>query len=515
MLVAAALVAAAPAVARPDGGPQASGTLRLALARDIDSLDPALAFTVESWGIENATCAPLLRLAPAPSGGIRLVPEAAEAPPRVADGGRTYAFTVRRGLRFSDGSAITAANFAVALDRARDPAMRSYARTLYADVASVRATGRRLVVRLARPNGDLPTRFALPWTCPVPRRLPVDPAGVDLLAGSGPYRVARRVRGELVVLERNRFYAGPRRAAIARAELAVVGNGDAAVRAVEQGRADFTGSVPPELRQQLVGRYGLGRQRLFRVPNAITVYVAMNMSRPLFRGNPRLRRAVNFALDRAEIVRSTGNPLGYRRTDQLLSEALPGWRDADLYPLKGPNLRVARRLASGNLRGGRAVLYTGATPFWMRQAEIIRFDLRQIGLDVEVKPFAQPVLQAKAGTPGEPYDLAAALWIADFPDPANMILPLLSPENARRASGNHNLSYFDDPAYGRRMTAAARLTGDARFRAFGRLERELLRDAAPVAPLFSSASFVFLSPRVGCYGVDPMYWIDLTDVCVR
>ena len=284
---------------------------------------------------------------------------------------------------------------------------------------------------------------------------------------------------------------------------------------VEQGRADFTANVPRELRQELVGRYGLGRQRLFRVPEAITIYVAMNTSRPLFLGNARLRRAVNFALDRAEIVRATGNPLGFRRTDQLLSEAMPGWRDADLYPLKGPNLRVARRLARGNLRGGRAVLYTGATAFWMRQAEIIRYNLRQIGLDVDVKPFAQPVLAARAGTPGEPYDLAAGLWIADFPDPANMILPLLSPENARRASGNLNLSYFDDPFFGPRMAAASRLTGDARFRAFARLEREVLRDAAPVAPLFSASSFVFLSPRVGCFRVDPMYWIDLPSVCIR
>ena len=61
---------------------------------------------------------------------------------------------------------------------------------------------------------------------------------------------------------------------------------------VEQGHADFTGTVPRELRQELVGRYGLGRQRLFRVPEAITIYVAMNTSRPLFRGNPRLRRAL-------------------------------------------------------------------------------------------------------------------------------------------------------------------------------------------------------------------------------
>lgn len=513
--MAAALVAAASAAARPDGDLRASGTLRVALAQDIDSLDPALAFTVSSWGIENATCAPLLRLASSRRGGIRLVPEAAVARPRVTDGGHTYTFTVRRGLRFSDGSAIAAANFAAAVARFRDPAMRSYALGLYADVVSIRATGRRLVVRLTRPNGDLPTRFALPWTCPVPRGFPVDPAGIDLLVGSGPYRVARRVRGERVVLEPNRFYAGPRRAGIARAELSVVGIGDAAVRAVEQGRADFTGNVPPELRQELVGRFGLGRQRLFRVPNAITFYVAMNTSRPLFRGNPRLRRAVNFALDRAEIVRATGNPLGYRRTDQLLSEALPGWRDADLYPLKGPNLRVARRLARGNLRGGRAVLYTGATPFWMRQAEIIRYNLRQIGLGVDVKPFAQSVLQARAGTPGEPYDLAAGLWIADFPDPANMILPLLSPENARKSSGNLNLSYFDDPGYGRRMVFSARLTGEARFRAFTRLERELLRDAAPVAPLFSASSFVFISPRVGCFHVDRVYWLDLAGVCVR
>src|SRR5262249_10954342 len=203
------------------------GTLRVAAPTDLPSLDPALARPLANatW---YATCATLtvFRDAGAPA-GLTTRPEAAAGPPRVSPDGRTYVFTVRRGLRFSDGSRLTAANFARALGRVLDPTMQSYGASLFADVKRVDANGERLVIGRRRPGGALTTRLALPFACPVPLGFPVAPGGVPLMVGSGPYYTARHDPDQLLVLERNPYYRGSRPHYVDRVVITVGGDLDA------------------------------------------------------------------------------------------------------------------------------------------------------------------------------------------------------------------------------------------------------------------------------------------------
>src|SRR5262249_34579827 len=114
------------------------GTLRVAIpAGTIPTLDPAVLASVhDGWGaLWYPTCATLMafRDAAAPA-GYKVRPEAAVGLPAVSRDGRTYVFTVREGLRFSDGSRLTAANFEYALVRVLNPAMRSEGAGLFSDV---------------------------------------------------------------------------------------------------------------------------------------------------------------------------------------------------------------------------------------------------------------------------------------------------------------------------------------------------------------------------------------------
>ena len=112
-------------------------------AQDFATLDPALAQTPDAWELEYATCAKLLNYPPR-SGyrGTRLVPEVAAALPTVSPDRLTTRSTLRPGWRFSDGSRVTAASFARALERARSPELRLAGRHVPARgalVAGVRA----------------------------------------------------------------------------------------------------------------------------------------------------------------------------------------------------------------------------------------------------------------------------------------------------------------------------------------------------------------------------------------
>jgi peptide/nickel transport system substrate-binding protein len=517
-----------PRAHQPGGGPDAAAAARsddmlrvIVPADEVTSLDPALS-TPSSlpWAIQYGTCATLMafRNSDAPATD-RVQPEAAVAEPRISQDGRTYVFTVRSGLRFSDGRPLTAANFAEGLGRVLNPAMRSYGAFLFSDVERVSAHGRRLRIRLRQPAGDLVVRMALPFACPVPIGFPVSPAGVPLTIGSGPYYIASYIPGSRLVVERNRYYRGSRPDRIGGLDVTFAGGSfEDGIRAVVDGRADVLASdIPPELRPVLAARYGVNRKsgQLFRIAGTVLYPLVLNTSRPLFRDNLALRKAVNFALARTEILRaSEGGPISGRATDQILSSAVPGWVDHHLYPLNRPNLVRARRLADGNTRSGKAVLYVFGIPALLDRAQVIVRNLRQIGLDVSIKPFSPAVIDAKTGTPGEPYDMVLTRYRLDYTDPANLILRLLAGANARKPSGNTNAAYFDNPAYNRRMAAANRLVGLARLRAFSKLEADIMRDQAPWAPTFEGSWWLLFSERVGCINVDPVFRLDWPTACL-
>jgi peptide/nickel transport system substrate-binding protein len=308
--------------------------------------------------------------------------------------------------------------------------------------------------------------------------------------------------------------------------ITVGGDLNANIQSVEQGDADVLGiEMPRDVRDLLVPRYGVNKQELFRTLGDYTGALVLNTSRPLFQDNVALRRAVNFALDRAAIGLAGGDWQNwFTATDQIVPRSLPGWTDYDLYPLAHPDVKRARALASGHLRGGKAVLYTctGKLPYarmtctgLVDQAAVIAQNLKEIGLDVEVKVLDANVLFASAGTPGEPYDMLLADFGWDYPDPASMIVPYLAGENAAKPSANTNLAYFDVPRYNREIASADRLVGGPRLRAFSRLDAEIMREQAPWAPLFEGSSSLFLSTRVGCLKVQPMFVRDYAAMCLR
>ena len=182
-------------------------------------------------------------------------------------------------------------------------------------------------------------------------------------------------------------------------------------------------------------------------------------------------------------------------TDQYLLPHFPGHQNTRIYPLKGPDLRTARKLAKGHRRGGKAVLYTSTSLGDVARAEILKRNLQAIGLELEVKQFPAGLILGKLATPGEPWDIGRVLYFVP-PDPGylNSLFDgrtIGQPESA-------NCSSFNSPKYNRLLDRASRLTGEERYRAYGELDVLLSRDAAPRIPVSGTNLFTFVSPRVGC-----------------
>ncbi|HLM34891.1 MAG TPA: ABC transporter substrate-binding protein [Gaiellaceae bacterium] len=483
-------------------------TLVISQTADFQSLDPALATSREAWELEYATCAKLLDYPPRSGGaGTRLEPQVAVALPDVSRDRLTYSFRVQEGWRFSNGELVTPHAFARALVRARSPKLVSPAEPYLREVASWSVDGDTLAIRLSRPAPDLPKRLALPYFCAVPPSTPDEVT--DAPPAAGPFYVQRHVDNRSIVLARNPYYGGPRKPHVEKIVYQFGAFAPQIGLQLDRGEADY-GVVPASVFESFAGRVG-SENHLFTVPQPIVGYLALNTQRPLFRDNPQLRRAINFALDRPALARAFGIR-GARPTDQYLPPGFPGYRDADLYPLRGPELETARRIARGHLRGGKAVYLACPGADCRARAVIVEQNLAKIGLHVEIRAgYGQYAL---AGVRGTGFDIADVVTRPDYGDPYGIVEKLLD-GRVIRTVGNTNLSYYADPAFSRALDAAQRLSGAARIRAYELLDVDVARRSAPLAAYANVNARVFLSRRVGCVTYQPVFGLDIAGLCLN
>jgi peptide/nickel transport system substrate-binding protein len=527
MLIGAGAVGSAPAAR--DGG-----IFRITFHQPsgLDYVDPALASTLPGWAVLDTTCARLLTYPDKPPpAAFQLVPEVAAGLPKISADRRTYTFTLRSGFRFSDGTPVRASAFARAIYRTLAPGMNSpgaqHTRDIVgaedvlagktATAAGVVARGNTLIVRFKRPAPDFLHRTATTFLCAVKPNLPANPEGVRDFPAAGPYYVAEYRPGERVVLRRNRYYRGTRPHHVDGFEVDFKAlSPQEVVQRVDRGDADWgytTSGIYFDTSLGIVAKHGTKGPRFFDRPGFTLRILAFNSARPLFRDNPGLRKAVNFALNRRAIVNGTSGPLATVPSDQYLPPNLPGFRNADIYPLERADLDRARALARGKLRGGKAVLYTNNTFLPMAFGQLVKRQLAEIGLDVEVRGIGLHTASAgyftKLATPGEEWDLALGLWQPSYVDPYAYINQLLD----ARYIGGTNFIRFDSRTYDQQMRQTARLLqGRDRARAYGALDVRIAREAAPVAAIDVLKEPTLVSERVGCVVLRPV--LDLTAVCL-
>jgi ABC-type transport system substrate-binding protein len=540
LVVAAGLAPAVTrATVRTGDGVKDGGMLTIGV-RSLDFIDPALTvpFTggttvgLVSRALEDATCALLFRYPVAPPPVVRydLVPEVATGYPALSYDGRTYTFTIRKGYRFSTGAPVTAANYAAAINRVLNPVMHSPAAQFVQDVvgadavqqgtaqtaSGVKAVGDRLVVQLTRRVPDFPARMTTPYFCPVPVGLPADPEGAGApLPGSGPFYVSEFVRGSRIVLERNPYYHGPRPHHLDRLVFQlgddVVTNTDK----VEAGQVDVDFAVPLARVDHVRAKYGINKSQFFMIPSTAEFYIFMNTERPLFRSNPKLRQAVNFAIDRQALLADVGG-ITASTTDSYLPPGMPGYLDVHPYPLLHPDLKRAKALARGHTRGGTAIWYAcnDVALACLKVAETVQANLKPIGIDVQINSsMPYTVKAARTATRGEPFDLVDDRYDAAWVDPSQYVNVLLDGRTIK-ATGNADLSYFNSAYYNTLMDRAQSLSGRDRYETYGRLALDLERNAAPMAAFIARKIRFFVSSHVGCVTAG-VHDLDLAGLCLK
>jgi peptide/nickel transport system substrate-binding protein len=523
-----------------DGGEQTvegkrGGTLKVNLAADTDHVDPALAYYQVSVQYMYPACATLLNYPhKAAPDGARVEPEVAESMPEVSEDGKTYVFTVRNDFQLSPPSneMVDAETFKFVINRNLSPQLQSPSASFVADIVGAQAvidgkakeasgvtvTGNKLTIKLTKPAPDFLNRIAMWFFCAIPKNTGTDPDKEKPLSTAGPYYVESWEPKRRLVVKRNPNYKGDRPALLDEIVYTPGVEQTTTVLQIKSGAVDYAGDGIPPSQNALLGRqYGPdspaakeGKQQFFVNSALIFSYLGLNTQRPLF-SDVNVRKAVAYAIDRRALVNLSGAYAG-EPTDQYLPFSLPGFEDADIYPLDRPDLAKARELMGG--KTGKAVMYTCNQAPCPERAQLVQSNLKAIGIDVEIKQFPRNVQFTKEGNREEPFDIADEGWVADYPDGYSFINKLLDGRTIQK-TGNVNFSYFNDPEYNRRMDEAAAATGDAREAAYARLDHDLNRNAVPLVAWMVNNNIDFFSARVGCQLFQPVYFMDLASLCIR
>jgi len=266
--------------------------LEMMITNDPETLDPRYATDAAGLRATRLVHAGLVRLDP-----DTLVPQ-----PYLAHSWRwrdpmTLEVDLRSDVRFHSGAPLRAHDVVETLRAFASPAVASRHARVVEAIADARESGEhRVIVHLARPHATLLTDLELPILRADQATSPPAPDGS--LDGLGPFQVARAERGDvLLVPAEGGALARPTHAI----SLRTVHDENARALRLEAGRADVAlNTVSPMLLPALAGRAGLA---VASRPGANLTYVVVQHERPPL-GDPRVRRALSFAIDRATIARS-------------------------------------------------------------------------------------------------------------------------------------------------------------------------------------------------------------------
>jgi len=465
--------------------------------------------------------------------GSALLPDLATSVPRPTNGGLTYTFQLRPNLVYSTGEPVRASDFRRALERSFQAAgvWGVWGAFLYSSIVGAEAciiddetpvekcdlsTGvvtddasNTVTFNLSAPDPEFVYRLANPVAFPVPEGVPMN----ELLdggafPGTGPYMVTTVTDNEVRLGRNPRFEVWD---AAVRPDgypdeivFTVVDGDEQRIAMVENGDADFTSfgglaRTSPELFARIKTQY----PGQWHVGSANTSFVNMNASIPPF-DNIDVRKAVNFAIDRAHMADLAGGPPDAAVTCQLLPPTFPGYQPYCPYTLdpdesgrwKAPDLEMAQQLIDASGTRGAQIVVGPTFPEWNDQLEYLGSVLEELGYQVSIDAATDLDELFESWADRVP-EISLNGWGPDWLSASNFL-------GLYTCGGDYFINYCDpdlDAAFNHARELQATDPAAASIE-WAALDHRGV-DLALLAPLHNAGAD-FVSERVGNYQLTPM-----------
>ena len=455
------------------------------LISEPDSLDPGKSSNVQAdrvmWLLYDA----LTQLS---ADGTRMLPALAEGWEPSADG-LTYTFTLRRNVRFHDGSLLDAQAVKVSYERQflsgspfySTPPPNAYEGVLSGLVKEVRVLDPQTVaITLLYPR---PEQFALVKIVS-PQALTRN--GLQLTrspVGTGPFRLERWERDRIVLTSFAESWHGQPH--VSGVVLPFVPDTQIAMSHLEAGDYDLVSEVPPSLFERLAANSSL---HLVKVGGLNLRFLGMQMDRPALQDR-QVREAIVRAVDRERLATYLGRGAMLPASGPLPPASLsydPNIRQAAYDPPRARALLQKAGVGSGlTLR----LLYNASLEDWAEVVQAIRSDLRKVGITVELAGVPNWKAFHEKRRKGE-HDLYLYAWFVSTPDPERFLLRLFQSQSP------DNYGHFSNTKVDELLAQARQPMEDARRLRLYREATRLIVHEVPALFLYHQTSIAAYNTRV-------------------
>ncbi len=520
-------------------GAHTGGTLKLVAHGSAGTIDPQVNYTQEFWQLYQNSYDQLVTFKQvAGKGSTEIVPDLATAIPKAEDGGKTYVFHLRKGIKFSNGEPVTVQavyHSFVRIFKVHGPTAGTFYNGIVGADACLKTPdtctlekgvvidpkANTVTFHLTQPDSEFFDKIAVPLAAILPADTPMKGSGVTPLPGSGAYMIQSYVPDQKLVMVRNpHFKEWSADAQPKGYPDKIVYNfgltGDAQVTAIENGQADWMYDTPPADRLNEMGtRYS---KQVHVNAQAAFFYLSMNTNLAPF-NNVKARQAVNYAIDRNAVVNLWGGKVLAQPACTILPPKFPGFEQHCDYTKNpgdvawsAPDMAKAKELVKESGTAGQKVtLIVSDKTVNKNIATYIQSVLNDLGYKASVHTISSNIQFTYIQNTKNKVQASLTDWYQDYPAASDFLNVLFSCDSFHPGSDSSiNTSGFCSKKVDADMKAAmtTALTDPAKAdKMWAKVDQEIMAQA-PIAPLFNPKRVDFVSKRLGNFTWTSVYQFD-------
>ncbi|MFD4728139.1 ABC transporter substrate-binding protein [Streptomyces seoulensis] len=499
-----------------DSTPHKGGTLTVLNAEAQTDFDPARLYTSGGGNVPSLVFRTLTtRNRENGAEGAKVVPDLATDTGRPSKDATVWTYTLKKGLKYEDGTPITSADIKYGIERSFAPELSGGAPYLrdwlsgaadyqgpYKDKKGLSAIetpdARTIVFHLNKPEGEFPFLATQTQFAPVPKAKDTGTKYEQHPVSSGPYKVVRNQNdGERVLLERNPHWSGDdeRKAYPDKVDVrsgldsSVINQRLAASQGADKAAVTTDTNLGPAELARVSGDKGLAA-RVGTGHFGYTDYIAFNPKVKPF-DDPKVRQAISYAVDRSSVINAAGgSALAEPATTFLPDQKSFGYTPHDLFPAgKSGNAAKARELLkeAGHPNGLTVTLTHSNSKDFETSPEIataLQDALKKAGITVKLQGLEDNDYRDKIHSIRTEPGFFLAHWGADWPSGGPFLAPIFDGRQIVKDGANFNTGLLDDKSVNTEIDAINKLTDlNAAAARWGALDKKIAGEAL-VVPLF-------------------------------
>lgn len=529
----------------PDFAQHKGGTLRLVAASAAGMIDPQVNYELEYWQVFAVSYDGLVSFEKTSGeASNQIVPDLAIAMPEMSDGGKTYTFTLRQGIKFSNGETVTPDDVVASFERlfkVNNPNASSwYAGIVGADACLAKSAtctlpdgvipddkANTVTFHLKEPDPEFLDKLAVPFASILPASMPAKTMGTVPAPSTGPYMIASYDPQTKLVLKRNPYFKQWSSLAqpdgyVDEIDYNFGVTDENAVTAIENGQYDWEfDPLPADRLAEVSTRFAslVHVDPLFQI-----YYVPMNTAIAPF-NNKDARLAVNYALNRRSAVNIYGGPRLATPSCQILPPGFPGYQPYCPYTQNpgrawsAPDLEKAQALmkSSGQI-GQKVTVITDDQGVDPALGTYVASVLNQLGFQATTRVLSANIQFNYIQNTNNKVQISITRWGQDYPAASDFINVLLTCGAIHPGSDSSvNIAGFCDKNFDSHVAAALKLgvtDPAAANAAWAKLDQEAT-DEAPWATLFTPKQVDFVSRRLGNFTYSDQFHMIFSKVWVQ